>query len=112
PKLTVRVCDSLSCEMAGAAKLLADLPAALGRDVRVVRAPCMGLCDKAPACAVGHDELPHASVDSVKAATAKPHKDHAHHPEVDYDAYVAAGGFALLKDCLGGKRTREDTIAA
>ena len=54
PPITVRVCDSLSCAMAGAEKLLKELPAKLGRDVRVVRAPCMGGCDHAPVCAVGH----------------------------------------------------------
>src|ERR1700748_1647714 len=47
PPVTVRVCDSLSCAMAGAEKLIAELPAKLGRNVRVVRAPCMGACDKA-----------------------------------------------------------------
>src|SRR5882757_3282831 len=52
PALTVRVCDSLSCAMAGAEKLFAELPKKLGQDVRVVRAPCMGACDRAPVCAV------------------------------------------------------------
>ncbi|MCK6453849.1 MAG: NAD(P)H-dependent oxidoreductase subunit E [Alphaproteobacteria bacterium] len=110
--LTVRVCDSLSCEMAGAAKLLRELPGALGSDVRVVRAPCMGLCDKAPACAVGHDGLSDATVERVKAAAAAPHHAHAHRPAVDYDAYVAAGGYEQLKGCLGARRTREETIAS
>ena len=54
PPVTVRVCDSLSCAMAGADRLLKDLPEMLGPDVRVVRAPCMGACDHAPVCAVGH----------------------------------------------------------
>src|SRR6266704_1722402 len=54
PAVTVRVCDSLSCAMAGADGLLARLPAILGKDVRVVRAPCMGACDRAPVAAVGH----------------------------------------------------------
>src|SRR5499426_4881625 len=54
PALTVRVCDSLSCAMAGAEHLLHTLPNRLGADVRVVRAPCMGACDRAPVCAVGH----------------------------------------------------------
>jgi formate dehydrogenase beta subunit len=48
PATTVRVCDSLSCCMLGAEKLLAELPKTLGKDVRVVRAPCMGACDRAP----------------------------------------------------------------
>ncbi|MGA7387624.1 MAG: NAD(P)H-dependent oxidoreductase subunit E, partial [Pseudolabrys sp.] len=51
PPATVRVCVSLSCAMAGAEKLLKELPGKLGRDVRVVRAPCMGACDRAPVCA-------------------------------------------------------------
>src|SRR5712691_10460221 len=54
PAVTVRVCDSLSCAMAGAEKLLAALPGKLGQNVRVLRAPCMGACDHAPVVAVGH----------------------------------------------------------
>ena len=65
PALTVRVCDSLSCAMAGAEQLLRDLPARLGRNVRVVRAPCMGACDRAPVCAVGHAQLMHATLEGV-----------------------------------------------
>jgi formate dehydrogenase len=112
PPVTVRVCDSLSCEMAGAAKLLKDLPAALGAKVRVVRAPCMGLCDKAPAAAVGHGALADATVERVKAACTAHHSDQAHKPEVSYEAYVAGGGYALLRECLAGQRTREDLIKA
>src|SRR6266705_1112034 len=65
PSVTVRVCDSLSCAMAGAEHLLRALPERLGRDVRVVRAPCMGACDRAPVCAVGHSQLMRATMDSV-----------------------------------------------
>ena len=71
PPITVRVCDSLSCAMAGAEHLLQNLPNTLGPDVRVVRAPCMGACDRAPVCAVGHVQEMHASVDSVAAAAAR-----------------------------------------
>src|SRR5712671_7315311 len=49
--ITVRVCDSLSCAMAGAERLLHELPKRFGGDARVVRAPCMGACDRAPVCA-------------------------------------------------------------
>src|SRR5512136_942666 len=74
PPVTVRVCDSLSCAMRGAEKLLADLPGKLGANVRVVRAPCMGACDRAPVCAVGHVQTFEAAPDSVAAAVqAKPH---------------------------------------
>jgi NADH:ubiquinone oxidoreductase subunit F (NADH-binding) len=111
PAVTVRVCDSLSCEMFGAPKLLADLKSHFGKGVRVVRAPCMGACDKAPACAVGHDTVAHATVERV-AAAAKHAEHHAPKPEIDHAAYVADGGFALLRECLAGKKTPEDLIAA
>src|SRR5215472_2932597 len=65
PPITVRVCDSLSCAMVGAERLLRELPAKLGRDVRVVRAPCMGACDRAPVCAVGHLQTFKASPEKV-----------------------------------------------
>src|SRR3977135_3916901 len=70
PPVTVRVCDSLSCAMAGAAHLLRELPSKLGRGVRVVRAPCMGACDRAPVCAVGHAQVMRASAPSVAAAVS------------------------------------------
>src|SRR5436190_4653714 len=54
PPITVRVCDSLSCAMAGAEHLLRELPSRLEPNVRVMRAPCMGACDRAPVCAIGH----------------------------------------------------------
>ena len=57
PPVTVRVCDSLSCAMTGAEKLLTGLPGKLGPNVRVVRAPCMGACERAPVCAVGHVQV-------------------------------------------------------
>src|SRR3954452_23546713 len=110
PPVTVRVCDSLSCAMAGAEKLLADLPAKLGLRVRVVRAPCMGACDKAPVCAVGHVQVMRAAETSVNAAASKNAHAHAHKPQVDFAAYQADGGYALLRDCMAGKRTRDDII--
>jgi formate dehydrogenase len=110
PAVTVRVCDSLSCAMAGAESLLAKLPTILGTDVRVVRAPCMGACDRAPVVAVGHMQTFKANADNVAAAVkAKPHP-HAWHPSADLDAYQNAGGYEVLKDCLAGKRTRDELI--
>ena len=108
--VTVRVCDSLSCAMAGAEKLLATLPGKLGKDVRVVRAPCMGACDRAPVCAVGHVQTFQATSEKVAAAAkAKPHA-HAFHPGADFAAYQKGGGYTLLKDCLSGKRSRVELI--
>jgi formate dehydrogenase len=110
PPITVRVCDSLSCAMAGAEKLLKDLPGKLGRDVRVVRAPCMGACDRAPVAAVGHVQTFKATLDNVAAAVkAKPHA-HVWTPGADFAAYQKAGGYALLKSCLTDNRTRDDLI--
>ena len=110
PQVTVRVCDSLSCAMAGAEKLLKDLPGKLGRDVRVVRAPCVGACDRAPVVAVGHVQTFKATPDNVATAVkAKPHA-HAWHPGVDFEAYRKSGGYALLKACLTDKRTRDELI--
>jgi formate dehydrogenase len=110
PPVTVRVCDSLSCAMAGAEKLLATLPVKLGPGVRVVRAPCMGACDKAPVCAVGHVQVMKADETSVSAAASKNPHAHAHSPQIDFAAYEAQGGYALLRDCVSGKRTRDDII--
>lgn len=111
PAITVRVCDSLSCAMAGAEKLLAELPKKLGKDVRVVRAPCMGACDRAPVCAVGHVQVHGATAGSVAAATKAGAHAHAYKTPVDFAAYRKDGGYKLLKDCLEGKRTREEIIA-
>jgi len=72
PAVTVRVCDSLSCAMAGAEHLLRELPNRLGPDVRVVRAPCMGACDRAPVCAVGHVQVMRANAPRVAAAAVRP----------------------------------------
>src|SRR5438876_5361333 len=70
PPLTVRVCDSLTCSLLGADKLLAELPKRLGQGVRVVRAPCMGGCHNAPVTAIGHALHERATLDSVSTAVA------------------------------------------
>jgi formate dehydrogenase len=110
PAVTVRVCDSLSCAMAGAENLLRDLPARLGGGVRVVRAPCMGACDRAPVCAVGHSQVMQATIDQVAAAAAQHAHPHAYPTPKDCETYQRDGGYALLKACLAGTRTREDLI--
>jgi formate dehydrogenase beta subunit len=112
PALTVRVCDSLSCELAGAPRLLNDLQNRLGDGVRVVRAPCMGGCDKAPVVAIGHALHEHATPDRVSAAIAAG-ASHAEIPRhIGLDAYRAEGGYRLLQSCLAGERSREEIIAA
>jgi formate dehydrogenase len=110
PPLTVRVCDSLSCELAGAAQLLDDLRGQLGDRVRVVRAPCMGGCHRAPVVAIAHALHEHASAASVAAAVAAG-ETHPPIPQfVGLDAYRAAGGYALLGSCLAGQRRPDELI--
>jgi formate dehydrogenase len=110
PAVTVRVCDSLSCAMSGAEQLLAALPEKLGPGVRVLRAPCMGACDRAPVVAVGHVQVPQCSPDKVAAAVAAGAHAHAYHGGKDFAAYQAEGGYALLRSCLAGARSRDDII--
>jgi NADH:ubiquinone oxidoreductase subunit F (NADH-binding)/NADH:ubiquinone oxidoreductase subunit E len=112
PPLTIRVCDSLSCALAGAEKLLAALPDAVGPNVRVVRAPCMGRCDQAPVCEVGHNHVAAATVESVTAAVTAGavHPVLPDHPGLD--AYRAQGGYRLLERCRSGEIPAEDVIAA
>ena len=89
PAITVRVCDSLSCAMAGAHELLAELPRKLGVDVRVMRAPCVGACDRAPVAAVGHVQVMKATPANVAAAVAEHPHAHAYKTPVDFAAYRA-----------------------
>jgi formate dehydrogenase len=99
PALTIRVCDSLSCELAGAQQLKAAFEDGLdASQVRVLRAPCMGRCDTAPVLELGHHHIDHATPEKVHAAIAAGHT-HADIPDYEgFDAYSAAGGYAALKD--------------
>ncbi|CAO3459765.1 Tungsten-containing formate dehydrogenase beta subunit [Azospirillum argentinense] len=111
PPVTVRVCDSLSCCMAGGETLLDELKAAdMGPDVRVVRAPCMGACHNAPAVAIGHALHENATVESVVTAV----KNGETHPQlptyVSLEQYKAEGGYRLLADCLTGNVPVDDIL--
>ncbi len=109
--LTIRVCDSLSCEMNGAQTLMADLAEELGDEVRVVAAPCMGRCDCAPVAEVGHRHVDHATPAKVAEVVDSKHHDAVIPDYVDFDAYLAKGGYQVLKACLAGEYTPEDIIA-
>jgi NADH:ubiquinone oxidoreductase subunit F (NADH-binding)/NADH:ubiquinone oxidoreductase subunit E len=123
--ITVRVCDSIACELAGANELLKKLPKMLGQDVRVLHAPCIGRCETAPAVVVGQNPVPHASAQKisalVKARAVKhpapgsrashPHKDIVSPAYINYAAYCAKGGYALARACLEGKKERDELIA-
>ena len=110
--LTIRVCDSLTCAMMGAEKILAELPAEVGREVRVVRAPCMGRCDTAPVAEIGHRHVDNASVASL-AETAGAGDTHPVVPDyIEFDDYRSSGGYALLEACYSGDRNPDDLIVA
>ncbi|WP_281859152.1 NAD(P)H-dependent oxidoreductase subunit E [Litoreibacter halocynthiae] len=97
PALTIRVCDSLSCELAGAQALKAALEDGLdASEVRVLRAPCMGRCDTAPVLELGHNHVDNATVAKVEAAIAAG-DTHAHVPDYEaYEKYKEAGGYAAF----------------
>ncbi|HEY0490291.1 MAG TPA: NAD(P)H-dependent oxidoreductase subunit E [Telluria sp.] len=109
--LTVRVCDGLSCEMAGARELIDKLPSILGRDVRVLAAPCIGRCEQAPAAVVGQHPVPFATAEIIAAKVAAGEATHVPTGFIDLDAYRASGGYALLTECVTGARDVEAVIA-
>ncbi len=110
PKTTVRVCDSLSCMLAGADRLLEELQAANMSGVRVVRAPCLGSCHTAPAAHVGHAHMDHATFAKVKEHLASG-DTHAHvPPHRKLSDYRSDGGYAALERCLSGTTPVEGVI--
>ncbi|MYI89111.1 MAG: NADH-quinone oxidoreductase subunit F [Gammaproteobacteria bacterium] len=111
PPITVRVCDSLTCEMFGAQELMSQLSNKSNSEVRVVRAPCMGRCDKAPVAEVGHNHVDHADVNSIcKAIDSKDL-----HPVIpryeSYEDYRAQGGYQLLEQCYRGDRSADELVS-
>ncbi|MCC6203179.1 MAG: NAD(P)H-dependent oxidoreductase subunit E [Gammaproteobacteria bacterium] len=112
PPLTVRVCDSISCMLAGADDLVAALERGLGDGIRVQRVPCVGRCDCAPVAVVGLNPLGHADAKTVIAKANA--NDRAAPPtaHLGYDRYRAAGGYALWLDCVAGNRPIEDVLKA
>tara|TARA_B100001248_G_scaffold262137_1_gene256278 strand:- start:1148 stop:2833 length:1686 start_codon:yes stop_codon:yes gene_type:complete len=97
PQITIRVCDSLSCELAGAEKLREQLKKGLNpKEVRIVRAPCMGRCDAAPTLELGHNHIDRASTDKVQAAISEGHF-HCSIPEYErFHKYFSLGGYQTL----------------
>ncbi len=140
PALTVRVCDGLSCELAGAQSLLQKLPAILGdADVRVIPAPCVGRCEQAPVAVVHQNPAPYATLESVaalvKAASfqhpqaaadtvfeASTFAERSVSPQsravetspgyTGYEAYRAQGGYALAAALVQGDRDAEAIVKA
>jgi formate dehydrogenase len=111
PSLTVRVCDSITCQMAGAKELLAELRAVLSDGVRVQAVPCVGCCESAPVAVVGSNPLEQADVRAVRRAIDTRAFEAPLPDARGLDAYRAAGGYGLYAACLRGTRTAEQIIA-
>jgi formate dehydrogenase len=137
PGLTVRVCDGLACELAGAQDLLARLPALLGQEVRVIAAPCLGRCEQAPAVLVHQQALPLATVEAVIVMANQPPAQEGKAPEAinfvasgyakksvpgsadevlpaftDYATYRSHGGYALAAALVNGEEDAGAVLAA
>ncbi|HEX5648787.1 MAG TPA: NAD(P)H-dependent oxidoreductase subunit E, partial [Steroidobacteraceae bacterium] len=126
PRITVRVCDSIACELVGAHELLDKLSALLGPRVRVLRASCVGRCETAPVAVIGQNPVPHATPEKVTrlvddGAIVHPRRTGPAGPpdldlitpgHIDYAAYRASGGYALAAECVNGKRTAAEVIGA
>ncbi len=112
PPLTIRVCESLTCHMHGAHELIDALRAALGDQVRVLPAPCVGRCQHAPVAIVGQNPIDRVTPEKVQVAV-EANAVEAPVPEyTDYDAYRAQGGYELLLGLVEGHRDPETVIEA
>ncbi len=111
--LTIRVCDSLSCEMAGSDALYEALAGRLdSARVRLVRAPCMGRCECAPVAEIGHHHVINATADSIMDAVETDQTEPDIPPYIDFDEYVKNGGYSILNACINGETDIEDIISA
>ena len=111
PAITVRVCDSLSCQLAGAEALHRALAESADPSaVRVLRAPCMGRCDTAPVVAVGHYHVNHATAGAVELAIAQRRTEPDEVRSQRLADYRAEGGYGLLTACRAGQVSVEPFI--
>ena len=106
--ITIRVCDSLSCELNGAEQLLAQLDGYFDQAVRVVRAPCMGRCDCAPVAEVGHRHIDHVDLDAITDNVTAGNMHPLVPDFIDLEVYQSTGGYQLLRACLDGERAFDD----
>lgn len=97
PPLTVRVCDSISCSLAGAEDLINNLQASLGSGVRVQRVPCVGRCQEAPVAVVGKQPVPQADTVKVKRLLDTANSAPELPDYLDYKGYLGGGGYTLLQ---------------
>lgn len=111
-KLTVRVCESVTCEMHGAKDLLNELDSLKSNDVRIQRVPCVGRCADAPVAVVGTKPLAKANKAQVlQLIDSNDIEDEIPASAVNYADYQADGGYELAKNCFAGERERDEIIS-
>jgi formate dehydrogenase beta subunit len=111
PPITVRVCETLSCQMAGADALVAELERLDGHKLRVIGAPCIGRCEHAPAAVVGRNPIDGASVEKVVAAVEAGRIEADPPACIDFAAYQRGGGYGTLRACVSGERTVDAVLS-
>jgi NADH:ubiquinone oxidoreductase subunit F (NADH-binding)/NADH:ubiquinone oxidoreductase subunit E len=110
PALTVRVCESLACDMFGASTLIDNLKAGLGDGVRVQPVPCVGRCQHAPVAVVGQNPVDHADAAKVRATVEARAIKAVVSDYISHEQYLAADGYRLYQECIVGQRTPEELI--
>jgi formate dehydrogenase len=110
PALTVRVCDSLSCELAGGRELIEALSQGLGDGVRVIPAPCVGRCEQAPVAVVGRNPIANATPDAVTRAVQAKRTECPVDDYIDYARYRQSGGYKLAAECVSGQHDPEAIV--
>ena len=110
PALTVRVCESLTCDMFGARALIGDLKAGLGDGIRVQPVPCVGRCQHAPVAVVGQNPVDEATADKVRTQVTAHAVKASVADYIDYEQYLGADGYRLYQECMAGRRTPEELI--
>ena len=111
PPITVRVCETLSCQMAGADALMSELSRLDGGKLRVLGAPCVGRCEHAPAAVVGRNPIDRASAQKIVAAVEAGRIEAEPPAYIDFTEYRRAGGYRMLQACTAGERTVDAVLA-
>tara|TARA_Y100001934_G_scaffold123823_1_gene150994 strand:- start:1163 stop:2635 length:1473 start_codon:yes stop_codon:yes gene_type:complete len=113
PPITLRVCDSITCSLFGSDKLLNDAASSLEKDVRVIRSPCMGACDKAPVAAIGHsmiEKVTSVSIQEKLLAIRSGRTPHNKISPIRIDEYMDKGGYRLLKTCTSQNISADEIL--
>lgn len=110
PQLTIRVCDSIGCAMAGADTLIAELQKIHEQYIRIQPVPCIGQCAEAPAAVVGTLVITQAVTQSVESAVSREHHTAGEICKADYAAYRAGGGYRLWEELYAGQKSSDDLL--